>query len=205
MPDIQTGRFGRLIQTVFNLKQRMTLGQTLPDVMPTFELSDVQPEFKLHVNEAMCVGYYLNVAVAGQRGRTALQLPLGCGKIAVVDKIVIWTGAGAEFRLHLTAGVFGADAGAVEQLRDVRMAGRPVCQMRFNTAAGALGGAYASYNNLANVNTEISEPVVLGTGLLTGAQVASALVVEAEAVNQSFSTTFYWRERLLEPQENVIS
>lgn len=205
MADIQTGRFGRLLQSVFNLKQRMTLGQTMPDVLPVFSLDNTQPEMKLHVGETLCSAFVLQVAVAAQNGRCALQMPLSSGRVAIVDEVAIWSAAAAEYRLHLTAGVFGSDGGTLEQYCDTRLSGRPVCTTRVNSAAGALGGALASYAAPANQSILIKEPFVLGNGFLTGASVATALVVECENVNQAFNVSFRWRERVLEPQENTPS
>lgn len=206
MADIQTGRFGRLVQSVFNLKQRMTLGQVLPDVMPTFSLSNLPSELQLHANNDLCVGTAVEAASPGNSSKIALQMPLNSGKVAVIEQIhVANVGAAAQqVRVALAAGTVLSDGGNLEQFRDTRRPGRPVCQIRRGTAALS-GGQCAVLAVPVGQTVVLAVPFVLGTGLLTGAQVATALQLENVTLNEALTATFYWRERELEPQENVLS
>jgi hypothetical protein len=184
--DIQTGRWGRLVQAAFNLKQALTLGQALPDVMPVFDITHVDESLRYHANEDYAGGSMTVPAVAAQYSQAILQLPANSGRIVVVDRVVVYCG---------TAPV------SYTQFRDSRRGGRPSASVRtWSSVALGPNPTLLSASPVAFTPIVIEGPWVLSQTPVTGLP-SPYLVIECNLVNTAFYASFAFRERTMEPAE----
>lgn len=196
--EVQNTRFGRLMQAAFNLKQRLTLGETLPDVMATFPISnrEAQPELEVHAGVDFCRAYALTANVAAQVPSVLFSNPAGSGKVATIDEMV-FTGGGGN--LFLSMGGAGAAAATLPSYTDFRRAqqGRPTCRLQTLSAAAATPAVAMWAQGMVNgVAVYFAGPIVLTPG--------GSLWAEHSTVNTSLYGSFRWRERVLEPGELIL-
>jgi hypothetical protein len=202
--DIQTGRWGRLVQAAFNLKQALTLGQALPDVMPVFDITHVDESLRYHANEDYAGGSMTVPAVAAQYSQAILQLPANSGRIVVVDRVVVYCGtapAGFQATLGGANAMVGAAPVSYTQFRDSRRGGRPSASVRtWSSVALGPNPTLLSASPVAFTPIVIEGPWVLSQTPVTGLP-SPYLVIECNLVNTAFYASFAFRERTMEPAE----
>lgn len=206
MADIQTGRWGRIAQAAFNLKQALTLGQALPDVLPVFDLNSPDPSLRYHANDDYASAYVGVPAVAAQYGQAILQLPANAGRILVIEDVIVSCAATTGFQVTIGGAsvLLGSAPVSYSQFRDTRRSGRPSGTVRY-TSSVALGpnpGAQALA--LANTPARFEGPWIMSQTPVSSLP-SPYLVVECGAVNTVFYATFRWRERTMEPAEYRVS
>lgn len=197
MADIQTPRFGRLSQALFNLKQSLTLGEAMPDALPVYSLTQREPDFEVHAGVDLCRARITTPAVAGQGGWAILLNPAGSGKIVVVDEVNV-ASAGTTL-VYMVMGGGGGAAATLPSFTDYRRAlqGRPTTQLQFqNTAVSIAAVAMSAARVLANTTLTIPGPIVLTPG--------GSFTVEATTFNQIHDFAFRFRERVMDPGELLI-
>lgn len=203
MAEILGGRWGRYLQSLFNLNQALTLGEVLPDVLPTVNVEQPRPELELFLGNALYWGYHSVAAVAAQNGQVLLSMPAtsdGSGNmVAVVEKIrILNTTAGAvTYTLNFsTGGTPGATVAGT--CRDTR---RPAVASASRVTAGTTAAPSTTYYQAvvipANTTLVLDDPIVLAP---RGASAAN-LLVQMQTVNAALSVGFAFRERRLWPQE----
>lgn len=204
--DIQTGRFGRYVQALLNLKTRLTLGQALPDVMPVLDLERVRPEMEMHTGNSLAGTLVRVTAVAGETGRAVMLMPANSGKVAIVERIEVNVGtATASFNLsQVLVPPTTTPASTTPQWRDVRLSGVPVCTFGIDSDTVLLANPIANLRNAAGSMGLFLGPYVLANVNQAGGILTPALVVECETANQAFNVSWQWRERQLEPQERIL-
>jgi len=205
--DIQEPRFGRLVQALFNLKQRLTLGQALPDVMPTLSIDNPRPEMEIFSGNDLCGGMLEVPAVAAQLGFGVLRNPTSSGRLVILEQIIVTTAAAAgAYKWGInTAGSVGAAGVQTPLLMDTRRtplgsanALASVCQMLMgSSAASLLPNAIQEARAVANSTYTFNLPgaVVLQPG--------TYVLVERQTANEAFQVSFAWRERAMGAQESV--
>lgn len=207
MADILGGRFGRLVQALFNLNQPLTLGQALPDVMPVIDIEQPRPEMEIFSGNDLAHGWGNATAVAAFPS-VALLNPENSGRVVII------TGITAAFSIvNQTAvlttcdasswiAVAGTTVSAERAFRDTRRTINPttsfpaaVLAQRSTTLAGALQ-QFARHFIPPVETVEISEacPIVLAPD--------RGLVVTSDAaISANLACQFTWRERSLGQQE----
>lgn len=197
MADIQTGRWGRLAQVAFNLKQRMTLGQVMPDVLPVFDLEHRAPDFDIHAGVDHGMIYGAQAGVAAQTAWLIFRNPTGSGKIHTVDELAV--SCPALSTVYLNMGGAGSNLATVPMFCDYRRAqqGRPVADVQgLNSAASVAAIAMASYYAPANVTLTVKGPWIITPG--------GTLLVENSTLNTAMAVTFRFRERIMQPGEDTF-
>lgn len=206
--DIQTGRFGRYVQALFNLKQRMTLGQALPDVMPCIDLERPRQEMEIHSGNFLSAGSVNVPAVVGEFGFACFRLPPASGRIAVLEEIVICCDTTRVFQIATGVGSVGTISATNTPLfTDFRTqpGQRAVCEMRTGSTIVSLTSDFiATRRALANTNVSCNIPFVLANLSLAGVLAAPIVVIEVQVTNQAFQVSYRWRERAIDSQESII-
>lgn len=200
MADIQTGRFGPLVQALFNLKQRLTLGQVFPDVMPVLDLEQPRPEMEIFSGNDLFWGYHLQAPVAAENSQALFAMPAAAGRLAVIEEIIIsnTSGATAEYLINTsTGGTAGATvAGTTRDTRRNVVAST----MRVTLGTSPIPSTTAYRQIVVPNNTAVrvlDRPLVLAP---RGASNAN-LLVQCQTVNLSMRVNLAWRERILGSQE----
>lgn len=198
MADIQTGRFGPLVQALFNLKQRLTLGQVFPDVMPVLDLEHPRAEMEIFSGNDLYWGFHAVSAVAGQNGQVVFSMPASAGRIAIVEKIIAVDNVGPGLFLLNTSvgGTAGATAAGV--IRDTRRS-TVASSARVTLATSAIPST-TNYQLLAGLT---GTPAVCDTKIVIaprGSDTAN-LLVQHQTANRVLNVGLVWRERNLGQQE----
>lgn len=208
MADVQTARYGRYVQALFNLKQALTLGEALPDVVPSLDLENPRPENEIFLGNDLCQGYGDITAAAGENPQVGVGFRAAPGArtpgaILVVDKFTVASPA-AQQAVTLSFGSIstgwndGDGPGAKLDTRrypqapagNVRERSNPVNPAAFaNLVAPTSGATYYG-------------PWVLVS--VPGLFEVAGLIVTGQAVLSQIRVTFSWRERALRPDELIL-
>lgn len=199
MADIQVGRFGRLAQVLFDLKQAMTLGQAMPDVLPTYNIEAPRPEMEIFSGNFLFWGHHEVAAVAGQNGQILFTMPAAAGRLAVIERIELpnVTGAGLSWLLNVSTGT-GVGAVVAGNSRDTRLnVVASTARVTLATSAVPSTTAFAKPVGATNGTVVFHGPIVVAPRGLSNAN----LLIQAQTANVELRATILWRERAMGPQE----
>lgn len=202
MADIQTGRFGSYFQALLNLKQRLTLGQALPDILATVNPEDPRPEMECFSGNDLCAATIQVPIAAAELGFAALMLPAGAGRIAVIESILVAGSAAESILIGLASGNIGGAPATTPQLLDPRRAltsARPSAVLRVGSnAATAISDPIATLRHVGNTTVRYDGKIML---VNVAPEDSRLVIVECQTVAQAFQVSFLWRERNLESAE----
>lgn len=206
MADIQIGRFGQLLQGLFNLKQRHVLGNVLPDVMPVLDVENRRPENEALAGSDLCAAFTPVAAVAGNLGNATLTLPASSGRIAVIERIIVRAGSALQYRLQIGSGTPVGATGAFSQFMDTRRRlTRATCVIRTSSSAASLTtNGFCSFGVGNQTLSAWEGAVVLANNPQLVGNGPVFVMVEAQTANTAFDVSFQWRERDLGQQENFL-
>lgn len=207
MADIQSARFGRYIQSLFNLKQRATLGEVLPDCMPTIDVDKPRPEDELFLGNDLCMGQSSNT------GGAASFAQVGCGfnttptqqrpgSVIVIDSITVSSPTAQNIWLSLGSMSALANAGAVSKLDTRRYQQAPYGVVRDDNDIAAIPASFYRTQIVAGTSLLIPGPFVLAQ--VPGVFEAAGLIVTSGTALAALIVSFRWRERSLRADELIV-
>lgn len=202
--DIQVARFGRMFQKLFNLKQSLTLGQALPDVMSVVTLTDLPEEMDIFAGVNRCIGYGVAVGAAGQQSEITLTNPASSGSVLVVEAASVWCAVAQDVRLGFDTATTGTYTGSHQNFLDMRRHGN--VPTSFNSPVGRVlertAGTATGYNISMNVRAAAGITLDL-TNLVRGAVVppGASLLLQSGTVALEIVVNWKWRERQVNADE----
>lgn len=212
MADIQSARFGRYLQNLFNLKQRATLGEILPDAIPTVELDKPRAEQELFLGNDLCAGTDEVTAAAGEFPQVSIgfpsvpspQLP---GSLVVIERIFLESIAGTPLVVSCSFGSVSthtASASLMSKLDTRRYLQAPAAVVRHNSIA-AVPQAFARFALAGSTSKRmhmIPGPIVLCP--IPGVFERAGFIVTGESLVSTLRATFWWRERQVRADELIV-
>jgi len=174
----------------------------LPDVFPTIDVEDLQPDGWKLSGWDLCVGFDARVPGAGLMARFALENIVGTNVIAVLERIDIAVGADAFVTIETNSAgtvLTGTDNGT-RRIRDFRpnTDGLPILAVTSNDTIP--GSPVSQFKILADT----THTVELDNSIAVIAP-ASMIVVRIGTANVRGDVTFWWRERPMDPAEALGS
>lgn len=204
--QLQDGRVSRAVQQRFNIPPDFTLS-LMPEVAAQIGLDESQPDLLYPIGWKRYAGGSQVGAVAAQNGRVSLRLPgTGTNHVVVVESVIVSTAATATFNASVLKGAAANSNSRSVGVRDVRqpaVAGVPSQALLSDQADAAGGPTVATEQVIVLANTPV-ELRSLRNVVLFGTVANTAVEVFCQTVNQAFSYTFVWRERLLTDQELAL-
>jgi len=204
--DIQTTRFGRYLQALFNLKQALTLGEAMPDVVASVDLENPRPEGELFLGNDLCQGFDAVTAAAAEFSQVSLGFGATpssqrLGSLIVIEKIIIRLGATGQVGLS-----FGSVAAHTASTQKVKTDTRRFAQAPF-AKLGTFSNAVlpTSFQTFA-VTTNV--PLIFDTNIVLcpvpGSFEQAGLIVSHETAATALRVGFQWRERQVRADELVV-
>jgi hypothetical protein len=205
--EILSGRFNRALQKVFGIKGPPAVPQLAGEItaaLPMFWGAEAR-----YLEGWNRFGVLANIAAGGAGNRAAMRFrnPVASGMVAVIEKITI-----ASNLLDQPFVTIGAatDLGIVSTVNtgwDNRGSPTPMMIVSSSGNAGAILGvsawqAIAAANSTVDViQTDIQEIALLPQ--TTTALGNGAITVYCNVLNQAFTASIWWRERVLEDSEKT--
>lgn len=204
--DIQVPRFGRYIQRLFGLRQALTLGQALPDVMASLDLEQPRAENDLFLGNDLCSGFGELTAAAAEFaqvsiGFAATPTQARPGSMIVLEKIYIRVANSARVNLSFGSVAAHAAVGAGQSVKTDtrRFAQAPVAKV--GTLSNAvLPTGFLRVACIANTQVVVETPGIVLVPV-PGFFEQAGLIVSHETANQLLTVGFQWRERPVLPDE----
>lgn len=166
---------------------RSFLQKLVPVVLlEDYEPSEVTPQPKWRE----CFGGFYQGAAAGQYTMIHLRNWPGSGVLIVLDYMIVSVGAANPVSLFYDVTGYAALA-TTKGFSDLRIAGRPVGQLRYGTNAAHQGDTQLAYLPIgANLPLKVDGPWIL-----EGGAAGQAIGFETGVQNQGMTVYFKWRER----------
>jgi len=208
MADIQSARFGRYLQSLFNLKQRVTLGEVMPDCLPTVEVDKPRPEDELFLGNDLCFGQ------AAQTGGAASFAQVGCGFITtpsaqrpgvvmVIEEVTVSSGTAQSISLSLgSMSALASVSGAVSKLDTRRYLQAPTGVVRDDNDIAAIPTGF--FRSAIPVNTALRIPGPFVLVQVPGSFEAAGLIVTSHTALAPIIVSFRWRERMIRADELIV-
>lgn len=207
MAEVQTTRFGRYLQSLFNLKQALTLGEMLPDAIPTVELDNPRPENELFLGNDLCMGYGDITAAAGEFPQVSLGFPATPsqqrpGVAIVVEEIVCSTSVSSAVSLSFGSISAAAAQTTVSKLDTRRYQQAPMGSVR-ELSNAVNPAAFAIFTTPAAAGIiYIKGPFVLVP--IPGVFEVAGLIVTGQTALTGLRAAFRWRERSVRADELIV-
>lgn len=204
MSDVQTARFGRYLQSLFNLKQLHTLGEILPDAIPVIDLEQPRPENELFLGNDLCMGKGTDT------GGALLYAQVGCGfnttpsanalgSVIIIEEVFVSVSVAQEVGLSYGSMSALASAGSASKLDTRRFQQAPLGTVRFDNDAAAAPTAFWAQVVPADQTLSIKGPFVLSQ--VVGSFERAGLIVSCGTAATTLRASFRWRERALQPSD----
>jgi len=195
--DVQLARFGRQLQAQFGLRAMHILTSLVGDVLPTVNLDSPPPEFSLFQGVDLAIGQASLTSAAAEF--PTVSLASHPQRIIVVEGVQIATQA-ASVPVQVSFQESIAGAAGVSSYRDTRRQRQGVPGARVVSLSDPIlpGTAFLLTRSL---NNQLYLPLNVVLTQRTGTVVPSLLTVAGTTANSQLTATFYWRERLAQPDE----
>ena len=209
MTPLQITRYDRVVRRLMNLVgEGAIVTGVLEDVFPVFDVEHLQPDAWRWAGWRLAGGASTRTAPAGETVRMFLDNPPGSNTVGILTNLWIH-GGGQNQSLRLSVADLLADRAAIglSRWRDTRLGIAP-----------AIGGGnipilhtFDEASAAPPVGIEILRPFVTSNSTLQldaqdGLFVVgpgTSILVRTTTANSNLQVSWLWRERLLEPAENV--
>lgn len=204
--QLQDRNVTRALQQRFGLDPNFTLS-LMPELTADINLDQSQPDLLYPIGWKRYAAGSQVGAIAAQNGRVSLRLPgTSTNHVVVVEKVVVSTATTATFNASVQKGAAALSNSRGVGVRDVRqpnVAGIPSQALVSDQTDAAGGPTVATEQVIVLANTAV-ELVSLAGVVLFGTVANTAVEIFCQTVNQAYSYTFVWRERLLGDQEGAL-
>lgn len=198
MADILTGRFGRLVQALFNLNQPLTLGDAVPDVMPVMNIEAPRPEMEVFSENDLGFGFQEQTGAALEFPVVSLGIGAGRSKLIVVEDFRVSCAVANFIRVSIES--LTGTASNFWGMRDFRrgVQGSPAARVTSrSTAAPPSTTERMGFHIAAGQSMLVPCDVILAS---VGPSSAPAISVWGD-IASTIDVSFRWRERPIGQQE----
>jgi len=162
------------------------------EVFPTISVEPLAPEYQFLCNHRLAVAGIAQAGVVAERAQVGIQNPVDSGVIAVVEALQVMGVVNSQtFRVFMGVGAQTWDASGTRVFRDTRFGiianATTLIAVRQSGAVPLGSDTTATFIEKADTMVDIPGPYVLGPG--------GFVTVVQDAVNQSITAMFTWRER----------
>lgn len=201
MNEIQAARYSSALHKLLGIGEGAPVPTLAPELIATLALEVDRPEWKYLAGERLCAGGGADAAVAGENSHVAMVNPLQSQAIIVIERVImVPSGATSLYTGQAVrpsgAGTAQLGSGFLDQ-RWPLGSGVTTGQVWTKTQAGVAVVTTMDRRPAVAGNAEriIDYPIVLPPG--------GCHMVAAVTVNTTLTVNYIWRERNIEPTEEV--